>query len=186
VHKKVVSGASSVVALWQSAQLSGAIMPHRLQQLLYQETGEGESMNPANCDKGPVLDQIQRYIGELQRSQERSQQTQDKMSESLIQIAAQNERIIALAEKTGKNEHDINNLYKYQRDTDKRITEHILSPGHTAAGIPFNGVTTDKAEKWDKLQVSIVTAALLGAAGTIWKFVQVVLNQLNHLNGGSP
>lgn len=134
-----------------------------------------------NCDKGPILDKIQIYIDQLQQSQNNISLSQEKMTSAVIEIARHQERIISLAEKQEHNDKDIDNLYKLQRRHDERLTAHILSSGHTAEGKVDGGLVT-KADNWNKLQLSIATAALLGAGGTIYKFITTVLDQLSSIS----
>lgn len=148
-----------------------------------------QALNEANdCDKAPVLEKIQLYIAHLQESherlslaQERMSNSQERMTDAMTEIARHQERIISLAEKQEHNEKDIDNLYKLQRDTDRRITDHILSSGHSPSG-QLDNIST-KAQHWDKLTLSVITAAFLGAAGVVWRFVVTVLQKLQLLGG---
>jgi hypothetical protein len=137
-------------------------MPHQKPSLR-----QDVEMSDEKCDKGPILNRIVDHVERLDKHAERSEVFQSKMSEALISIAGHQEKILAVADKTQRNETDIQHLFKLNRETETNITDHILSPRHSPQG------KTDT--RFDKVQVAVVTAALLGGCAFVWKFIQTVM-----------
>jgi len=132
-----------------------------------------ESQGHEGCNKEPVLDKI---VGQLDRLDEHARDAkvfQRDMSKAVVAIAQQQERLVAIADKTDQNKHDIDNLFHINRETEKRLTDHITSAGHSPQGDNTNAA---KASNYDKIQVSLITSAILTVAAVIWKFIEKVLS----------
>ena len=125
------------------------------------------------CDQGPVLVRIVDRLERLDEHAENTKNFQKEMSGALITIAAQQERLVAIADKTDSNKDDINSLFKINRENERRLNDHI---NNHSAPISLNKTNPDgslsKAKKWDMLTMSLFTGAALGAAGFIWKLVE--------------
>jgi hypothetical protein len=101
------------------------------------------------------------------------------MSDALVSIAGQQEKILAVADKTQRNEDDIQHLFKLNRAVEITVTDHILTPRHSPQG---NTDNTDT--KFDKVQFTVITAAIMGAGAFIWKFIQTVMSFMTTHSGG--
>ena len=139
-------------------------MPHhQLKQEVIDTVGH------AGCNKEPVLEKI---VGQLDRLDEHARDNklfQRDMSKAVVDIAKHQERLIAIADKTDQNKTDIDNLFHINRNTEKRLNTHIESAGHSPQGDSSNAA---KASNYDKIQVSLITSAILGAAAVVYKFVR--------------
>lgn len=134
-------------------------MTDYLQQLLDQH--EESPVTPEQCDKGPVIEQIKSTLADLRDSNV-------KISEALIQIARQQERLVSLADKTDSNREDIAKLFEIVRENEKRFNEFLLKRVNT---IP----ASTAAKNWNNLEKVIVTAATMGALSFFWKIYAAVM-----------
>lgn len=128
------------------------------------------------CNQGQVLTGIVDKLDRLDEHARDNKLFQRDMSNAIVTIAQQQEKLVAIADKTDQNKIDINNLFKINRETEKRLNTHIESAGHSPQGDSSNAV---KASNYDKIQVSLITSALLGAAAVVYKFIEHVLQKVS-------
>ena len=143
-------------------------------------------MSDDDCDKGPAIERIELILQEHQQGQERQSaafiKSQDKLTEAIIKVAQQQEKIVALVDKTADNKQNIDNVYDLNRETEKRLTDHILTSGHSSPGQP--DVLPKQDSKFDKLQIAIIGAVILGAGNAFLDILKSITDQLSKLNGG--
>jgi hypothetical protein len=139
-----------------------------------------EMAEVTDCNQGPVLERIVSKLGILDEHAKDQKVFQRDMSNAIVTIAQQQEKLVAIADKTDQNKNDIDNLFKINRETEKRLNGHIESAGHSPQGDSSNAV---KASNYDKIQVSLITSAILGAAAVVYKFIEKVID---YTGGVSP
>lgn len=149
-------------------------MPHKKPDLRQ----EVDEMDDEKCDKGPILNRIVDHVERLDKHAAKSERFQESMSEAVVLIARQQEKIVAIADKTQRNQDDIQNLFKLTRTVETHLNDHILSSGHSAQG------KQDKDTKFDRVQVAVITAAILGALGFAKQFIQTVMSFMTTHSGG--
>lgn len=150
-------------------------MVYRYLQCLLDELDEGGGVSE-NCDKGPLLEQIKAHVANLDAGQ-------TKLTDAMVDLARQQERIIALADKSNDHSRNIENLYTLCRDNDRQLTRHINSD-HTRTSPPNTpDDIKSRAEMFDKVRVAVIIAFVIAVANALWDIGQRTLTILNNTGG---
>jgi len=142
------------------------------------------------CDKGPILNQLLESVQEFRYDQKR-------MVGALIDIAKQQERLVALADRTADNQRDIDTLYKIQREEaahlenvmrelDQKVQTHLVGHPSPESCKLRKSLSPNVDGKFDKVQVAVILAMVYFLANQVWSILHGLVKLVQSIPSGTP
>ncbi len=144
-----------------------------------------------NCDKGPLIqqaiDKIDVHIVDSQEFRQEFRAAQKDLTSAVIDLARSQEKLIAINNQTEHHHTAIEKLFDVNRETDQRITDHLIkdhSYKHEApAADKPDSTTVTKASRYDKMTWMLITAAATWLVTLAYNGFIKLIEALNTLGG---
>lgn len=117
-------------------------------------------------------EEVKQGSRQLEKFADMFKESNAKMTEALVKIAENQEKTLSLNQRTADLHKDVDCLFERLRLNEMEIVAHK----HSDSDHP---VITESNTKWDKMQVSFYTAAVLGAITFIYNVAVGLLEKVN-------